>query len=112
MNGDRQLIELVLSATDGFVAIQTGVSIVDQITLVQMLNNRDKVLRALDEYEELPMSAADEAIERVRALHKVCTETPFDEGGCTDGCDEPICTYDAETWPCLTIKALDGGSDD
>jgi len=71
MNGDRQLIELVLSATDGFVAIQTGVSIVDQITLVQMLNNRDKVLRALDEYEELPMSAADEAIERVRALHKV-----------------------------------------
>ena len=97
MNGDRQLIELVLSATDGFVAIQTGVSIVDQIALVQMLKDRDQVLRALDEY-----------VDRVRALHKVCTETPFDEGGCTDGCDEPICAYDAETWPCATIRALKG----
>lgn len=51
-----------------------------------------------------------EAVNRVRALHKVCTETPLDEGGCTDGCDEPICAYDTEEWPCNTIRALDGGA--
>lgn len=55
------------------------------------------------------LERAEAAIARVRALHKVCTETPLDEGGCLPGdCDEPVCAHDAQAWPCATIRALGG----
>lgn len=58
-------------------------------------------------------SDSDRAVERVRKLHTVCTETTLDEGGCLPGdCDEPICAHDAQVWPCLTIRALEGHHDD
>src|SRR5574343_127886 len=63
------------------------------------------VNEALLQFARAGESADQQAIERVRALHRVCTETPLDEGGC----DEPICVHDGQAWPCHTIRALEEG---
>ena len=52
------------------------------------------------------------AIKRVRGLHLPCTSLPVQEGGCgpvehTED-DPPACTHCDTSWPCPTIKALDG----
>lgn len=74
----------------------------------------EETIEALREYAPEGTSQklrdAEAAIERVRALHKVCTKIPFDEGGCEPGdCDEPVCVHDGQAWPCLTIRALEEG---
>lgn len=71
---------------------------------------REAVNDALLQIARADESADRRAVDRVRALHKVCTETPLDEGGCLPGdCDEPVCAHDAQAWPCRTIRALEEG---
>lgn len=76
----------------------------------EMAGLRESVYGALLQFARADESADRQAVNRVRALHKVCTETPLDEGGCEPGdCDEPVCAYDTEAWPCRTIRALEEG---
>lgn len=71
---------------------------------------REAVYGALLQFARADESADRQAVKRVRALHKVCTETPLDEGGCGPGdCDYQICAHDGQAWPCLTIRALEEG---
>lgn len=43
-----------------------------------------------------------------RATHRKCTTVPAGDGGCLKGgCDQPVCVYCGQTWPCEAISALE-----